>query len=153
MRQVFHTSPISICPSRFLSSIHQFQTSSTVLHMVLSPGLSLRRSSIRAKACLYIISYYAIDKWTANRKKALRAKKISVDEFRDVCKKIERSEFLTGRDGNPFSILTICVLLTPAFASNIRTVIAFCSLYGFSNTVTLYFTTIDTSCLLLLIFP
>ena len=41
----------------------------------------------------------AIDKWTANRKKALRAKKISVDEFRDVCKKIERSEFLTGRDG------------------------------------------------------
>ena len=36
---------------------------------------------------------------SANRKKALRAKKISVDEFRDVCKKIERSEFLTGRDG------------------------------------------------------
>lgn len=40
-----------------------------------------------------------IGKWTANRKKALRAKKMSVSEFRDVCKKIDRSDFLTGRDG------------------------------------------------------
>lgn len=39
------------------------------------------------------------DKWTTTRKKALRAKKIPVEEFRDVCKKIERSDFLTGRDG------------------------------------------------------
>lgn len=41
----------------------------------------------------------AVDKWTANRKKALRAKKMSVDEFRDICKRVERSDFLTGRDG------------------------------------------------------
>jgi len=37
--------------------------------------------------------------WTEARKKALRSKKVSQEEFRDVCKKIERSDFLTGRSG------------------------------------------------------
>ena len=37
--------------------------------------------------------------WTAARKKSLKAKRVTVEEFRDVCKKIERSDFLTGRDG------------------------------------------------------
>lgn len=37
--------------------------------------------------------------WTAGRRKSLRAKKVSLEEFRDVCKKIERSDFLTGRSG------------------------------------------------------
>lgn len=37
--------------------------------------------------------------WTAARKKALRSKRVSLEEFRDVCKKIERSDFLTGRSG------------------------------------------------------
>lgn len=38
--------------------------------------------------------------WTQGRKKALRSKRVSLEEFRDVCKKIERSDFLTGRSGN-----------------------------------------------------
>lgn len=37
--------------------------------------------------------------WSAARKKAIRAKGVSVDGFRDICKKIEQSDFLTGRDG------------------------------------------------------
>ena len=40
-----------------------------------------------------------VELWTNSRKKSLRAKRMSVEEFRDVCKKIERSDFLTGRDG------------------------------------------------------
>lgn len=40
-----------------------------------------------------------VEHWTNSRKKSLRAKRMSVEEFRDVCKKIERSDFLTGRDG------------------------------------------------------
>ena len=37
--------------------------------------------------------------WSNARKKALKSKRVSLEEFRDVCKKIERSDFLTGRSG------------------------------------------------------
>ena len=37
--------------------------------------------------------------WSSARKKALKSKRVSLEEFRDVCKKIERSDFLTGRSG------------------------------------------------------
>ena len=37
--------------------------------------------------------------WSPARKKALKSKRVSLCEFRDVCKKIERSDFLTGRSG------------------------------------------------------
>ena len=40
-----------------------------------------------------------VEHWTAARKKALRSKRVSPEEFRDVCTKIERSDFLTGRSG------------------------------------------------------
>jgi hypothetical protein len=38
-------------------------------------------------------------KWTDGRKKAVRDKKISVEEFTEVFKRIEQSDFLTGRKG------------------------------------------------------
>ena len=37
------------------------------------------------------------EKWTAGRKKAIRDKKITDDEFSEVFKRVERSDFLTGR--------------------------------------------------------
>ncbi len=40
-----------------------------------------------------------VSSWSAGRKKALRSKRVSLEEFRDVCKKIERSDFLSGRSG------------------------------------------------------
>lgn len=39
-------------------------------------------------------------KWTPARKKAVRDKKISAEEFTPVFKKIEQSDFLTGRTGS-----------------------------------------------------
>ena len=39
----------------------------------------------------------ATAKWTAGRKKAIRDKKITDDEFSEVFKRVERSDFLTGR--------------------------------------------------------
>lgn len=39
-------------------------------------------------------------KWTPARKKAVRDKKISVEEFTAAFKKIEQSDFLTGRTGS-----------------------------------------------------
>ena len=39
----------------------------------------------------------AAEKWTAGRKKAIRDKKITDDEFSEVFKRVERSDFLTGR--------------------------------------------------------
>ena len=39
-------------------------------------------------------------KWTPARKKAIRDKKITADEFTAVFKKVEQSDFLTGRTGN-----------------------------------------------------
>lgn len=42
----------------------------------------------------------AATKWTDGRKKAVRDKKISVEEFTEIFKRIEKSDFLTGRTGN-----------------------------------------------------
>jgi len=39
-------------------------------------------------------------KWTNGRRKAVRDKKITPDEFTKVFKKVEQSDFLTGRSGN-----------------------------------------------------
>ena len=39
-------------------------------------------------------------KWTSARKKAIKSKRITVDEFTNVFKKVEQSDFLTGRTGN-----------------------------------------------------
>ena len=41
----------------------------------------------------------AIAKWTDGRKKSVRDKKISAEEFTEVFKRIEKSDFLTGRNG------------------------------------------------------
>lgn len=40
-----------------------------------------------------------VSSWSASRKKAIRSKRVSLEEFRDVCTKIERSDFLSGRSG------------------------------------------------------
>ena len=61
------------------------------------PYEEFRRAFI--ECCPSLPKPNAVSEWTANRKKALRAKKISAEEFRDVCKKIDRSDFLSGRDG------------------------------------------------------
>ena len=41
-----------------------------------------------------------VSKWTPARKKAVKDKKISVEEFTEVFKRIEESNFLTGRTGS-----------------------------------------------------
>lgn len=37
-------------------------------------------------------------KWSDNRRKTLRARHVSPEEFRQVCRRVERSDFLTGRE-------------------------------------------------------
>jgi len=41
-----------------------------------------------------------VAKWTPARKKAIRDKKVTVDEFTSIFKRIEQSDFLTGRATN-----------------------------------------------------
>lgn len=56
-------------------------------------------------------------KWTDSRKKAVREKKITVEEFAEIFKRIERSDFLTGRKGGkdgPWHGCSLDWILKPA---------------------------------------